>query len=224
MPRPPHPIPFPTPRRQVYNVHTNSNNNTWLRRKLLEAVGASRRFYAAANRTGRPKQRRAPADGGAALAPKPRTPKAAPALLACAPQHCSQRSAAQHHHHHAMAPGPALPAGSPRALAARRRSAAAAGSAAGLADAAHASHPAPRHHYLLCSGSRLAPSRQSSEGGEALSEGSEAHPRALAPHAPLDAGLPSGSGTPTSAFAAARAPSYRGLHASPHPPAIPCSG
>ncbi|KAL4421999.1 hypothetical protein ABPG77_005429 [Micractinium sp. CCAP 211/92] len=206
---------------KVYNVHTNSNNNTWLRRKLLEAVGASRRFYAAANRTGRPKQRRAHVDschgGAAAAAAKPRSPKAAHA-----PQHGVQRCAAQQVHH-AVAPGPALPAGSPRALAARRR-AAAAGSAAGLADAAHSAHPAPRHHYLLGSGSRFPPSQQSSEGGGACSEGSEGHPRALAPRAALDAGPPSGSSTPTSACAAAQPPPYHGLYASPLPATMLCNG
>ncbi|KAL4440305.1 hypothetical protein ABPG75_003306 [Micractinium tetrahymenae] len=212
---------------KVYNVHTNSNNNTWLRRKLLEAVGASRRFYAAANRTGRPKPRRTPADGGAsgaaaAVAAKPRAPKAAHAATHSA-QHSAQRGTAQHHR--AVAPGPALPAGSPRALAARRR-AATAGSATGLADAAHGVHapPPPRHHYLLGSCSRFAPSQQSSEAGETCSEGSEAHPRALAPHAPLATSPSSCGGTPTSAFAAAQPLPYHSLYAPPQPAAIPSNG
>lgn len=104
--RPPYrPVP-PHPRLpQVYTVNTNSNNNTWLRRKLLEAVGASRRFYAAANKTGRPKPRgskapaaarvRAPKQGGAAAAAAPVTPRVGPPHLT---------------------PGMQLPAGSPRAL------------------------------------------------------------------------------------------------------------
>lgn len=222
----PAPTPSPPPppsRTQVYNVHTNSNNNTWLRRKLLEAVGASRRFYAAANRTGRPKQRRAHADAGhagaaAAAAAKPRAaPRAAQAV-----QHCAQRGAAVHPHH-TVAPGPALPAGSPRALAARRR-AATAGSATGLADAVHGAHLPPRHHYLLGSGTRFAPSQLSSEDGEACSEGSEVHPRALAPRAQLDAGPPSCSGTPTSACVAAQPPPYSSMYAPPPPAAIPCNG
>lgn len=112
---------------QVYCVHTNSNNNTWLRRKLLEAVGASRRFYSAANKTGRAKARKA--EGGAggdrkrarrerrpaseAAAAAPSTPAAA-AALGAAP-------AAQVPHHHPAHAGPALPAGSPRALSQRLR-------------------------------------------------------------------------------------------------------
>ncbi|PRW39294.1 hypothetical protein C2E21_6998 [Chlorella sorokiniana] len=112
---------------KVYCVHTNSNNNTWLRRKLLEAVGASRRFYSAANKTGRPKARKAEGSAGGdrkrvrrerrpageAGTSAPSTPAAA-AAAAAAP-------APPAAHHAAAHAGPALPAGSPRALSQRLR-------------------------------------------------------------------------------------------------------
>jgi hypothetical protein len=207
---------------QVYSVTTNSNNNTWLRRKLLEAVGASRRFYNAASKAGgRPKARRAPAAPSAApaatvAAPAEGSHAAAAAFAVKGPthyvihqmpaqlqlhhhqqahqqphqqQHSGSSSASlhntqphqPHHHHLAAAPGPALPAGSPRALVQRMRA------------AQQQHHPAAAAHHYLAEPQRhffqplhQQQSSEEEEGGDTCSEEAGAaeaqHPRALAPH------------------------------------------
>ena len=220
------PLPPSAPRcSQVYNVHTNSNNNTWLRRKLLEAVGASRRFYAAAaSRAGRSRPKKASADGGShatAAAPKPRAPKAhhaEPHVLHCrggqaAPPSFGSHGSAGGGHvaHHVLPPGPALPAGSPRALSHRPRRAAL-GSASALGDASHygaASYgaacfggaPYPAYPQAPCQPQRrqcyVYPAAQHSDDTCSGSVGSEAHPAAIGSPRSWD------STSPTSAFAAA---------------------
>ncbi len=110
-------------------MHTNSNNNTWLRRKLLEAVGASRRFYSAANKTGRSKARKAEGGAGGDRKRVRRDRRPAGEVAAAAPSTPAAAAAAQGaaaaapaaHHHPAAHAGPALPAGSPRALSQRLR-------------------------------------------------------------------------------------------------------
>lgn len=112
---------------QVYCVHTNSNNNTWLRRKLLEAVGASRRFYSAASKTGgRPKARKAEGGAGGDRKRVRRDRRPAGEAGAAAPCTPAATAAAAHAaapvaHHAAVHAGPVLPAGSPRALSQRMR-------------------------------------------------------------------------------------------------------
>ncbi|PSC67176.1 hep_Hag family [Micractinium conductrix] len=242
---------------KVYNVHTNSNNNTWLRRKLLEAVGASRRFYAAAaSRAGRSRPKKASADGGShatAAAPKPRAPKAhhaEPHVLHCrggqaAPPSFGSHGSAGGGHvaHHVLPPGPALPAGSPRALSHRPRRAAL-GSASALGDASHygaASYgaacfggaPYPAYPQAPCQPQRrqcyVYPAAQHSDDTCSGSVGSEAHPAAIGSPRSWD------STSPTSAFAAAHPQplmhpsaaampsngSYSSLHSSQSPAPLP---
>ena len=185
-------------------MHTNSNNNTWLRRKLLEAVGASRRFYSAAAKTGRAKarkpegaageakrSRRARKAGGEAAMP-PGTPGAPVAAAAAAPPA------------HAAAPaGPVLPAGSPRALTQRLRQR----SFAEPHYPQHCTHrmmlqqvhaATPPFPYTQPPAAAAAAEEEEGEGGTSSGRsGSDVHPsRPLAPHGSLD------SVGPASPFAA----------------------
>jgi hypothetical protein len=208
-------------------VHTNSNNNTWLRRKLLEAVGASRRFYAAANRTGRAKgARRSPAAPGPAAQARPRKaapPPVAPAAEA-APQHAYPL-------HHAAPASRVLPAGSPRALAQRMRAVRvhpAAGSTTALEQAEgglpfYFQHQQqqqldalPHRTHLYADVLSYAPPHPSSDDGATCSDhsGSEGHPAALAPR-----GMRLES--PTSAVAAAMQQQAELLQALPAAAAAP---
>ncbi|KAI3431501.1 hypothetical protein D9Q98_004552 [Chlorella vulgaris] len=191
---------------KVYTVTTNSNNNTWLRRKLLEAVGASRRFYNASNRTGRPKaSRRSPASSSGGATPKPRKQQAVPAMPT------TPTASPTALHHPAFAVGPALPAGSPRALMQRMRStAAASGSTTALNDA-HAASPRHAHHQLQhaflptprfqrYTSQRAQSSEEEGGASSNRSSGDDTHPRALRPAgAVLDCASP----TCASAFGAA---------------------
>lgn len=197
----------------MYVVHTNSNNNTWLRRKLLEAVGASRRFYTAANKTGRPKARRDGGDkasgGGVSKAPKAhsRSPRAQKVAASTGPQKPAVSSTAAPH---APPPGPALPAGSPRALSQRLRQrsygdthfpnhfrsvlAQAAQQQEEQADCPHPPSAGP--YYTLPAAAQPHYSDQDTATGSERS-GTEQHPRALAPFGSAYEGS-----SPTSAFAA----------------------
>jgi hypothetical protein len=196
----------PHPNLQVYTVTTNSNNNTWLRRKLLEAVGASRRFYNASNRTGRPKaSRRSPASSSGGATPKPRKQQAVPAMPTT-PTACPTAL-----HHPAFAVGPALPAGSPRALMQRMRSTAAASASTTALNDAHAASPRHAHHQLQhaflptprfqrYTSQRAQSSEEEGGASSNRSSGDDTHPRALRPAgAVLDCASP----TCASAFGAA---------------------
>eukprot|EP00887_Chlorella_sp_A99_P002460 scaffold10.g2460.t1 len=75
----------------VYGSETHSNNNAWLRRKLLDAVGASRRLC---NRAHAAKPRRRPA--APAPAPVPRRAPPPPALAPSMGQNFGREAGAGH--------------------------------------------------------------------------------------------------------------------------------